>query len=418
MNNMPAGPVLNRTLNESLRLEDVSLSRLELVRYNSKVETSSESGITSYGESFPWLVDEEGNMIDLSKSIRLFDGVKLISNYLEKKYEMDKNLISEVKITELLELFKNKEEVTVYQLYAHVANLYNADKGSFKTSIVKNLSTAEDLNIQDIVDINNISKPFGTLGDISLNQIATNLKDLKWDLILNKTEITINALPTAVNLISYSLILKSYMKHIHNRPYPKNISAVEREIQVSSRNRQLALFAVLGAPMAIIFLRSVAISLKDMVSINYSLDNSTDKVIDSKSGLFLLWSNLNKKVHAFLAKRPWLKLIFKLLLFIIIVIKLLGIGIIEFLNSMYYLKIYSYFSCSLGIIYQLTNLYLLHKACNKDMKISEVLPDFMIKRLKEFEILSSSKDSIIEFKKDCYIHLCIYTVILIIILII
>jgi hypothetical protein len=268
----------------------------------------------------------------------------------------------------------------------------------------------------------------GKYGDISLNEMVTNLRDLKWDFILGpilclwppplfrgkrggrrETEITINAIPLGVNLISYSFRLRSYKKQVYNRPYPLNISAAEREIQLAARNRQLAIFAIVGAPLAIMFLRRTAIQLKDMISINYSLGSSSDKVTKNNSGLLLLLSNLNKKTP------NWIKIFFILLFISIIVIKLLGIGIIEFINNMYYLKIFSYFSCSLAIIFQLINLYLLHKFSNKNIKISEVLPDFIIKWMKEFEVLSSSKVTIIEFKKDCYIHLCIYIVLVIIV---
>lgn len=34
---------------------------------------------------FPWLVDSKGEILNYNKDIRLFEGVKLISNFLEKK---------------------------------------------------------------------------------------------------------------------------------------------------------------------------------------------------------------------------------------------------------------------------------------------------------------------------------------------
>ena len=82
----------------------------------------------------------------------------------------------------------------------------------------------------------------------------------------------------------------------------------------------------------------------------------------------------------------WLKLIFSLLLVIILVLKLLGLSSLDVLNNPYYIKIFSYISCSLAIFYELLNLYLLHKFTNKNIKISEVLPEFIINWLQEFEV--------------------------------
>lgn len=114
-----------------ISIENDRLSNLQLVKYNTEVvkEELGDLGITSsssssIGENFPWLLDDEGKNIDFNKSISLFNGVKLISSYLAKRFEMDENLISEVKLTEILKPFEDKNEVTVLELYNHVADLY------------------------------------------------------------------------------------------------------------------------------------------------------------------------------------------------------------------------------------------------------------------------------------------------------
>jgi hypothetical protein len=56
----------------------------------------------------------------------------------------------------------------------------------------------------------------------------------------------------------------------------------------------------------------------------------------------------------------------------------------------------------------------LNKAINKNLKISEVLPQFLINWLKEIETSSSTKEGIKEFKKTCYTEIWIYTVMFII----
>lgn len=70
-----------------------------------------------------------------------------------------------------------------------------------------------------------------------------------------------------------------------------------------------------------------------------------------------------------------------------------------------YLKIFYIIACSLTICYELLNLYFLHRFIKKNIKISEVLPDYIIFLLKELEEISSNIESIKFFKKSCYIHI-------------
>ena len=283
---------LSKILENSL--ENEKLSNLQLVKYKREVveEDLSDLGITSSNtESFPWFFDDEGKIIDYNKPISLFNGVKLISNYLEKRFEMDKDLISEVKITEVLKPFEENKDVTILELYEHVSGLYNKDNESFKV-IVEKLSVNSDNKALDSI------KPLGEYGDITLNEAFLYLKDLKWEFILNNTKATINAVPFAVNFVSFSLMLKSYMKYVHNRPYESNLTAAQRQIQQKNRNRNLALFVFLGAPAVLYCLRKSSISIKDVASINFPLsgtsssqinDNNSSNIINS----ILLLSNIN-----------------------------------------------------------------------------------------------------------------------------
>jgi hypothetical protein len=358
------------------------------VKYRTEVEKEdlSELGISSYGESFPWLLDENGEIIAYNKPINLFNGVKLISNFLSQRFDVDKNLLSEVKITELLEPFKNNESVTVLDLFNHVSNIYKTDKDSLNLLVNKlTLDSASQRSSAEGVDyhitsenntnifstIFNSSKPFGNYGDITLNQIGVYLRDLKWEAVLNKTEFTFNAIPIAMNFVGFSLVLRSFMKYVHNRPFEPNITLVKRRIEEATRNRQLAAFILIGAPLTLLFLKQSAISIKDMVSINVPVESNTKSLIEGNgsniittdSNLFLLlsrgWSNLNKKIPS------WVKIVFRLLFIILLILKLLGFNnIIDVIYNTYYLKMYIYISCSLAIIFQLLNLYLLHKFSN------------------------------------------------------
>ena len=115
-------------------------------------------------------------------------------------------------------------------------------------------------------------------------------------------------------------------------------------------------------------------------------------------------------------KSATVKLAFKLFCFILLILKLLGYNILtDTINDLTFLKNFIYIFSSLVIFYDLLNLYLIHKFSTTNVKISEVFPDFFIKWLKEFEVLSSNKISIKEFKKENYINISIYVVIIIII---
>ena len=115
-----------------------------------------------------------------------------------------------------------------------------------------------------------------------------------------------------------------------------------------------------------------------------------------KSSLFMILGNLYKKIP------NWLKFLFKLLLLIIVVIKLLGFSnIFDFLTNMYYLKLYVYIAYVIVNICQILNLYLLHKFINKTIKISDMLQEFIIDWLKDLEVISRNKVHIKNFKNTC-----------------
>nr|WVH37913.1 hypothetical protein [Dichomitus squalens] len=96
--------------------------------------------------------------------------------------------------------------------------------------------------------------------------------------------------------------------------------------------------------------------------------------------------------------------------------KLLGYNnIFDFIFNFYYIKLYCYITCPLAIIYQILNIYFLHKFYNQNMLISEVLPDFIINWLKDIKAMSASKETVNLFKNTCYIEMIIYITLMIII---
>ena len=419
---------------ESTLLENESLSNLQVVKYNENfVSEEVKDLITSNSETFSWFYDEDG-CINYNKSIRLFEGVKLISHFLETRYGLDKDQISQSKVNEILKIFEddkgNLKDVTVFQLFQTVSEKFNQNREFFTDRIIENLNSLDKIpnnsaphpaillggrgSGEDIsIDPN---KPWGKFGETTLHEIRSFLLDFKWTINIDKVELVVHGAPLVMNSIGFGLLLRSYVKYIHNKPLPQSLTGLQKEMHLKIRNRNLILFLLVGAPLTLHSIRSSGNLYKDMFNVNFNLTSSTDLQTDNNisnnnisnnSSFFLLLSNINKKLP------DWVKLIFRLLFLSILVLKLLGISIFEFLNSTYYIKMFSYITCSLLIIYQFLNLYLLHKFSNNNIKIPEVLPDFLINWLKDFKIICSNKESINVIKKTYYIEISIYLVILI-----
>lgn len=137
-------PKINLELNKVILrseeiLEEERLSNSQLVKYNDNIEQEKEEDLqelnnSSYQESFPWFYNEDG-IIDYNKSIRLFSpraySIKLISKFLESKYIMDRTEISSAKIQEFINIFKDKEEVTILELFNHVVKTCKNDPDFF-----------------------------------------------------------------------------------------------------------------------------------------------------------------------------------------------------------------------------------------------------------------------------------------------
>ena len=78
-------------------LENERLSKLKLIKYQEnqiEEDLKSESLISSYEESFPDLVDKDGTKIPFNQPIGLFNGVRLIARFLEKKYDLEEGSTS------------------------------------------------------------------------------------------------------------------------------------------------------------------------------------------------------------------------------------------------------------------------------------------------------------------------------------
>jgi len=121
--------------------------------------------------------------------------------------------------------FLTKQVVSVYELFKQVGELYTKDKDSFKTKLVDNFSNSNYVKdkifkVEGIQDITSVYIPLGKYGELTLNEIANYISELKWDLVYNNSQLQVNLVPLGVHFISYNFLIKAYMKHVHNRPFP------------------------------------------------------------------------------------------------------------------------------------------------------------------------------------------------------
>lgn len=265
--------LVDRTLNAS----NERLSNLQLIKYKENVVESeipnSDDSVSSYDSNFPWLMDENNQILDYNKQIDVFKGVKMISYYLEKRFDLDKDQISNVKISELLEPFKDNNNVTVLELFNHFGNIYNNNKDSLIKDLIQDTTKSLTLNKMSSVENASMStlKPLGTFGDTTLNEVSVSLLNLRWDLILNNAKLTIHAAPLAMNLLSYTFFIKGYMKYVHNRPYDFGPYAASLPKQQRQRNIRLAIFSLVGAPLTLCFIKaSSALSIRNIFDLSIS----------------------------------------------------------------------------------------------------------------------------------------------------
>lgn len=379
-------------------------------------ELNKPSETSTVSESFPWLIDKDGKFIDLNSEVNLFEGINLISNFINIKYNQSN--ISEVKLTEMLKPMLDKGSITSYELFEHVSNLY---KNNNLKDLLEPISSNVTNNDERIADykLNDITKPLGEFGDITLNEVITQMKELKWDLFFNSAKLTIHAAPLVMNAVGYGLIMKGYMTTVYNRPFPDKITPQALKAAQKIRNRNLGLFSVFGAPFILICLRKTSVGLKDMTSIEINPIDSkleTPNVNNNlqSSSIFLILSKLKNKIP------NWLKYLLNIFIISILLLNLLGLNsTIEFLNNIFYLKLFAYFSCSLIILYHLLNYYFLQKFFkNNNINISQILPNFIVNWLNDLKKISFNNESYHYFKKDVYIQIIIYLLVIVLVSII
>ena len=368
----------------------------------------------------------------------MFDVVGNIANFLEKKYNMEnlkaKKMIK-FRLSDITKEFEGKD-MTVLNLFNITAKLHSpaplpygmerVREGYFKTqleNISENLKPMESVKIEDV---NYFNKPLGLLGDITINEAINNTqqgrKRQKWDVILNNFKVGINVLPLACAVIGYGLIMRTYVKHVYNKPIPQGMNLEMTNAHKLLRNQHLTVFAFLGAPLiGILLKKGVGLGLNNVFEIEILNPKNNTGQLETKTtenGIFLVFSYIIKKIPKWL---KWARFALVLIIIGLLIANTLGLTVLKGFYFLYYIKNYIKIIFIVlyifVIIFNILNIYFLSKFKNNSLKISEVLPEFIINWLKSIQIMSSSKESIKEFKNSCYLHISIYLFLIFIVII-
>lgn len=125
------------------------------------------------------------------------------------------------------------------------------------------------------------------------------LKDVNWELLYDKTRLTIHGLTVAVNAVSFGLILKSYIKYVHNRPMELGLNPNQIESRKLLKNRQLGLLCVFGIPLTLWAVRTASVGLKDCFTVNVGGVGGSEGANNNSNFInsILFLSNLIKKIQ-------------------------------------------------------------------------------------------------------------------------
>ena len=173
------------TILSNIELEEIARnereSKLQMTKYQQKSK-EEENSLEQFNNDMPTidipleLQAQFGLRLEHTHPISMFDGVEIISKYLELKHNIAPEIISETKLTEILKIFDNsKGTVTVEDLFQHMNNLFEKDKEFYIEKLKTETKNLSEKLLEN--SINKDSKPFGQFGEKTLNELGQSLKE-------------------------------------------------------------------------------------------------------------------------------------------------------------------------------------------------------------------------------------------------
>ena len=183
------------------------------------------------------------------------------------------------------------------------------------------------------------NRPLGEFGQMTLNQFVTNLQNSILNSIFNSVNVNIHVFSGLSDGFSYTLMLRSFLRHIYHRPMSPYLSANGILREQALRNSELRIFMFATAPINLGIVKLTGLGLKDVVTVSYPQGPSPGNPPGDGSNFvnqgILFFANLNKfrnklpNLKKFRNKLPnWFKIIIILIIISLILYKLWGFNVI------------------------------------------------------------------------------------------
>jgi len=206
----PNDNIVERTIQTQDNMNQ-ALDRLQLVKYQESknleedLKITSVSDSSSYEESFPWFV-KDGKNIDYDQNLTLEKGVELATHFLKKRYKEGE--VCDIKLIDLLKPLAGEEEkgTTILEYFNHLSNLSKKDSSTFTESSLQaesnnTSSTSVGLPLRD--------RPFGDIGDLTINEIYTKFSSLNFP--LGNLTVVLDAFKFVPAILIYRGVVNAYI---------------------------------------------------------------------------------------------------------------------------------------------------------------------------------------------------------------
>lgn len=243
---------------------------------NVKNYLSNNDSISSFEEAFPNYIKKT----DLNKEIGEVDKVeekfsmileefnKVLKKCKEENIKEHEDCLKQIKMSDIIKKAyskENPEEVII--------------EGLVKRNVNQIIEKIGNTTVKEVYDT--------ILDKFINNQIALNVK--------------VEYLEIAANLVSYGILLRSYNRFIHNRPFPSSYNADDLKLARQVRGAARIYFAGMIAPFMLFFFHQIRVK-NPIISVNVELNKNEN------NSIFLLLfrtalnssSTLNQRVIMFI----------------------------------------------------------------------------------------------------------------------
>jgi len=245
------------------------------------------------------------------------------------------------------------------------------------------------------------SRPFGSFGDDSLNNIASRIINLDYKIITDNADIIIQPLSLVPAGIMYTSLVRLYVNRIvPMEPINQFVRSKDKMQFIRLRNAHIRTFMLITAPLITVGLlhvldhsifNSVSFSLHENLSSETDVSSDMSSSVLKKIGFFILGHNSQKKNRGSWTK--WIKVIMSIFISIGILVYCIGLdSLLVFILSIklkYFILVYILFILFF-IMYYMFIIFLYFLFRQNEINIPAWLPPFMKEGLTGIKILSRS----------------------------